>query len=137
MKLFRGVFLNYDDYDKLYNLFSNTLQASENMDWFDDYVEDVFGKGIILRQPGSSVSLPSSAEMPIDRGYVSESEVDRMFSVSVDNMQKLLNFTRSMMIMNPESIRLSYNVRLRWTTCIVCESDDDDVKVYYVNPDTV
>jgi hypothetical protein len=134
MKLFRGVFMNYDDLYKLYDLFNKTRSSSENMDWFDDYVEDVFGKGVILRQPGSSVSLPSSTVMPTDRGFVTESEVDEMFSVSVDSMQELLNFTRSMMDMNSTTKRLSYNVHMRWTTCIICEKDDDDVKVYYVNP---
>jgi hypothetical protein len=43
LKLFRGVFMNYDDLYKLYTS-SIRLSSSENMDWFDDYIEDVFGK---------------------------------------------------------------------------------------------
>jgi hypothetical protein len=62
MKLFKGVFMNYDDLYKLYSLFNNNRSSSENMDWFDDYIEDVFGKGVILRQPGHRLT-PSSTVM--------------------------------------------------------------------------
>jgi hypothetical protein len=34
LKLFKGVFMNYDDLYKLYSLFNNNRSSSENMDWF-------------------------------------------------------------------------------------------------------
>jgi hypothetical protein len=78
MKLFRGVFMNYDDLYKLYSLFNNNRSSSENMDWFDDYIEDVFGKESYYVNR-VIVSLPSSTVMPTDRGFVTESELTKCF----------------------------------------------------------
>jgi hypothetical protein len=61
--------MNYDDLYKLYTS-SIRLSSSENMDWFDDYIEDVFGKESYY--VSGFVSLPSSTVMPTD-DFVTES----------------------------------------------------------------
>jgi hypothetical protein len=102
MKLFRGVFMNYDD---LYKLYSSIILARVRKIWFGSMIaRRVFGKGVYYVS-GSSSHCQFDVMPTDDRSFVTESVATKCFPFRC--MQELLNFTRSMMDMNSTTKRLS------------------------------
>jgi hypothetical protein len=133
MKLFTGAFVKYERFILICDTFK---QVDGNLEAFEGRIQDFCMKGVILRKSGCCITVPDSLILPTNRDYVSESEVEAAFSTSIHDMKALLRYTRSTMILDAGTKRLSYNVPGGWNTCIVCETvDGKDVKVYTVNPD--